>query len=94
MRGKITLAAALALVVLAVSAPAKADHDEWFNKYDRDHDGRWTYKEFRSAHYKWLKEHPGERHCSEHDLHGYFNKYDRDHDGYVHCDEVRDFHHW
>ena len=94
MRRMIALAATIALAVITVNAPAKADEEDWFKRHDYDHDARWNYKEFRKAHYQWYKAHPNEARWNERRLHEEFNRCDLDHDGYVHCDEVRGVHHW
>lgn len=93
MRRIIALTAVLAMAVIAANAPAKAD-DEWFNRHDYNHDTRWNWKEFRRAHYQYVKEHPNEAHWNDRRLRQEFNHCDHDHDGYVHCDEVRRFHNW
>jgi len=93
MRSKITLLAALVIAIGSISGPARAD-DEWFEKWDHNHDRKWSWDEFRRAQYRWWKEHRDEHRCNDKELREHFKELDRDHDGYLYPDDVRSFHHW
>jgi len=94
MKTKLALLTALAFTITGMSLPAKADSDDWFKKWDHNRDGRWSWNEFRKAHYDWWRAHHDERRLNDHELHEMYRKFDRDHDGYVCPDDVRGFHHW
>jgi Ca2+-binding EF-hand superfamily protein len=87
MKKGIFLTSLVALSLASIQGPALADHDGWFNKYDRDHDGRWNYDEFcayQKAHHK---------HLSDREMREMYDRYDRDHDGYWRREEAHEYHH-
>ena len=75
-----------------VISPALADG--WYEHHDRDHDGRWSYNEFRDAHHNWYNDHHSGRVYNDRDLQRHFDRHDHDHDGYVSREEVQNFHRW
>jgi hypothetical protein len=89
---KKTLALAC-LAVLAIGTAAQAD-DDWFNKYDHNHDGHWSYNEFKRAHSDYWRNHRDEKRMSEAELRAQFNNWEAQHKGWVERDQVREFHHW
>jgi hypothetical protein len=94
---KIKLAAlGLSLLVVAgmgIQTPSFAD-DVWFSKYDRDHDGHWTWNEFNAAHRDWMRRHRDAERISNAELRKQWDTWDADHHGWVTVDHVRTYHHW
>ena len=80
------------LAVLTLSTAAKAD--DWFDRYDRDHNKQWNYQEFKRAHNDYWKHHRNEERWNEAKLHSQFNTWASAHPGYVEREQVREFHHW
>jgi hypothetical protein len=86
--------ALLALVVLSLGSvqSALADDDKWFSRHDRNHDGKWNYDEFRTAHNDYWKRHHDEKRWSNKEMREHWNSLN--HDGYVTTEHVRTLHHW
>lgn len=93
MKRTLALLATTWMAVSALQLPANAD-DAWFNKYDRNHDGHWTYQEFRSAHTEYWKHHRQEQRLTDAELRAEFDRRASAHPGWVAREEVRDFHNW
>ena len=86
---------ALCLTVLssvALQGPASAHDDSWFRTWDWNHDGHWTWREFRRANNHWYRVHPGVYHEADRELYHRFTELDHHHDGYLTIDEARSFH--
>lgn len=104
MKKRLVLLCALALSIGSLQLPATAKHHgappnappppAWFDHYDHNHDGYWNWDEFRSAHYRWLEEHPGAEHWSEKELRRRYKELAKDHNGYVRWEEVQKVHPW
>jgi len=92
MKKKVATIAAL-IISLGTLQGAFAD-DAWFHGHDRDHDGHWTYEEFKRAHHEWYKQHPGERRYKEEELRAEFDRLSAEHHGWVGPDDVRSWHRW
>jgi len=92
MKKPLAISLLICLAAMLGQPAAFADHD-WFNKWDRDHDGRWSKDDFRDAHWDWQKRH-NQRLWKEEKVEQHFKRYDRDHDGYVRDEDVRKFHRW
>ena len=93
MKKQITLLMAAAIALGAFQSAALAD-DPWFNKWDHDHDGHWTWKEFRDAHHNWYRHHKGERRYSDAELRREFDRMAASHPGWVAPNDVRGWHQW
>jgi hypothetical protein len=89
MRRGLFLATLIGLSLAIVSGPAFAahDHDAWFKKYDRDHDGQWNYDEFCA----WQRAH--HKHLTDRQLRELYDRYDTNHDNYWQWEEARKYHH-
>lgn len=82
------------LLMLGMSLSAGAA-DEWFARYDKDHDGRWTWHEFRDAHHDWCHHHHGAAGCwNDRELRVKFDALAGEHHTWVTPDQVHDFHAW
>ena len=91
---KVFLAAMMAVAALSsVQLSAHAD-DPWFDRYDRDHDGHWTYNDFKHAHYEWYKHHHNEQRITDAELRHQFDTMASTHPGWVEREQVRTFHNW
>jgi hypothetical protein len=93
MKKQLALVAAICLGLGSLAGPARAD-DPWFNKWDRDHDGHWTYGEFKKAHSDWWRHHKDERRMTDAELRAEFDRMAASHHGWVAPDDVRTWHHW
>lgn len=82
----------LSLSLSAMALPVMAE--PWFDRYDHNHDGKWTYDDFSRAHREYVKKHHEEKRMSERALKEQWNKLDKDHHGWVREEQVRSFHHW
>jgi hypothetical protein len=83
-----------ALLTLGMSLGASAA-DEWFTRYDKDHDQRWTWHEFRDAHHNWCHNHHGAAGCwNDHELRQKFEAMAGANRTWVSADQVREFHSW
>lgn len=91
MKKQFALLALAALSSGLMQLPSFAD-DAWFTHYDRNHDGKWTYNDFRAAHMNYWKHHHDEKRWSEHEMKEHWNALQ--HDGCVTVDQVRELHHW
>ena len=85
MKKRFFLATLLGLSLVA--APALADRDDWFKKYDHNHAGEWDYNDFCA----WEKAH--HRHLSDRQLREMYDRYDANHDGFWQREEAHKFHH-
>jgi len=92
MKKQFALMATLWLVLANTQAPALAD--DWFDKYDHNHDHHWDYNEFRTAHNTYWKGHRDEKRMDDAELRSEFNRRAGDHHDWVDNEGVRDFHHW
>jgi hypothetical protein len=92
MKKQFALMATLWLVLANTQSPALAD--DWFDKYDHDHDHHWDYKEFQSAHNNYWKAHHEEKRMNDAELRAEFDRRAAEHHGWVDNEGVRDFHHW
>jgi hypothetical protein len=87
---KFALAMMLLLLCGQLSGNAAFAND-WFNRWDHNHDGRWDRNEFYAAQRNWARDH-----------HGYpapgwgpnFAAYDHNHDHYWDRREAWRYHHW
>ena len=79
--------------VFSVPLGAMADAP-WFDRYDHNHDGHWSYSEFRRAHYEWWKAHHEGPRLSDRELRREFDAMSSAHPGWVEREQVRGFHHW
>jgi hypothetical protein len=77
----------------ALQAPARAD-EVWFNRYDINHDGRWTFDDFARANTGYYSIHTTEAPMARIELRRRFDTYAVAHPGYVTREEVRTFHDW
>jgi Ca2+-binding EF-hand superfamily protein len=75
----------------SLQLPALAD--PWFDHWDRDHDGRWNYNDFRAANRAYWAAHH-EHVLADQALRRAYRELDHDHDGYVTVEDVRTYHHW
>jgi len=83
---------ALTLISLgSLQLPALAD--PWFDRWDRDHDGRWAYSDFQAANRAYWRAHH-EKAIADAELRAAYRKLDADHDGFVTVEDVRTYHHW
>ncbi len=91
---KVFLAAMMAIASLSsVQLSAHAD-EQWFDRYDHDHDSHWNYNEFRKAHYDWYKHHHSEQRISDPELRHQFDGMAAGHPGWVEREQVRTYHNW
>ena len=90
--------AALGLVTMmfgALQLPAQAELNvSLFGRHDRNHDGRWNYREFRDANNYYYQTHPAVEIINTRDMQNDFYRLDRNNDGYVDIDEVRGYRAW
>jgi len=93
MKKQILFAGIICLSLMGTQSPARADHDDWHKKYDRNHDGRWDYAEFERAQREWERTHKGHP-MTEKQLREYYARLDRDRDGYLSPEEAHRFHPW
>jgi hypothetical protein len=82
--------ACLAFLTLGTAAQA----DDWFDRYDHNHDGHWSWSEFKRAHYEYWKHHHDEHRLSDAELRAQFDAWAASHPGWVEREQVREFHHW
>lgn len=82
------------LMIVGISLNAVAA-DEWFNRWDRNHDGHWTWSEFKAAHHDWCRHHRGGEGCwNDRELRAKFDALDAEHHGWVTPEQVRSLHAW
>jgi Ca2+-binding EF-hand superfamily protein len=93
MKSKLLLASLICTSFAAMQQASFADN-HWFDRCDRDGDGRWNYNEYSNSERLWIKEHPDAARVSERDMQRDFEKYDSDRDGFVKVEEVREHHPW
>ncbi|HEY9680546.1 MAG TPA: hypothetical protein V6C86_03045 [Oculatellaceae cyanobacterium] len=93
MKKQLALLALSFLTLGALQTPALAD-DPWFHKWDRDHDGHWTYNEFERAHHDYWKHHRDEKRLTDAELRAEWDRRAAAHHDWVGAEDVRDFHHW
>ncbi len=77
---------------LFTTSPSFAD--EFFKKYDKNHDGHWDYTEFRRAHNEYVKRHPDQGLLNDEELRAEFGRRAYNPRGFVHESGVKDFHNW
>jgi hypothetical protein len=83
----------LALIACSITTlPSFAG--DWYDKYDKNHDGRWDYKEFRRAHNEYWKRHQDESPLRDEELRAEFGRRAYNPNGFVHRSGVKDFHNW
>jgi Ca2+-binding EF-hand superfamily protein len=87
------LFALLALSLVGVPANAR-EKIVWFDTYDTNHDGLWTYDEFAAANQQYILTHPSEVKITTKELRRQFDDLDTDHDGVVKIEQVRTYHTW
>jgi len=92
MKKTLALAGLLCLTLSSVQLAAQAD--DWFGKYDRNHDNHWTYNEFANANHDWARRHRNEKRVTDAELRNQFNGWDTDHHGYVTREHVEHYHTW
>ncbi len=90
---RLTLFAALILLGLAGTQISAFAHDDWFKKYDYDHDRKWNYDEYVKAQRDWEIAHH-QKVMSDKELREYYDHHDKDKDGYWATEEMRRAHHW
>jgi Ca2+-binding EF-hand superfamily protein len=93
MKKQLTLAAFLFAVFAGAQTAAKAD-DVWFSKYDKDHNGQWTYAEFKRAHSDYWHHHRHDPRLTDAELRSKFDGLDAEHHGWVTVEQARSFHNW
>lgn len=86
--------AILALAFGALALPALADINLSFGRHDYNHDGRWSYNEFRDANVDYYHHHHGVQILGDRELRHEFRRLDRDNNGYVGVEEIRTYHDW
>lgn len=91
---KLIAGSLLGIIAAAFIPSAVQAYEAWFEQYDHNHDGHWTYKEFRNAHMNWIKHHPGEARIKEAELRHQWDTWDPNHRGWVEESQVREYHHW
>jgi Ca2+-binding EF-hand superfamily protein len=77
-----------------LQAPAVAKEVVWFQSYDTNGDGSWSYPEFVAANEHYYTVHPKEVRITTKELRHQFDDLDVDHDGLVRVDEVKTYHNW
>jgi len=77
-------------VLLTTQIPVLAN--DWFNRYDANHDRQWNYEEYQKAQMEWLKHH--KHHMSDKELREYYARLDRDRNGFLTAEEARRAHMW
>lgn len=92
LKKQIALFALVSLSLGMLQLPSFADSDKWFSQYDHDHDGKWTYNDFRAAHMNYWKHHHDEKRWNNDEMQAHWKELN--HDGYVTTDQVRTLHHW
>jgi hypothetical protein len=92
MKNALALAGLLCLTLSSVQLPALAQ--DWFDRYDVNHDHQWNYVEFSNAHHDWARHHRTERIINDIELRNQFNTWDPDNRGYVVRENVSTFHNW
>ena len=92
MNKTLALAGLLCLTLASVQQAALAQ--DWFGRYDGNHDNRWSYDEFAHAHHNWARHHRSEVIMNDVDLHNQFNSWDPDRRGYIVRENVATFHNW
>jgi len=92
MKNTLALAGLLCLALGNLQLPAQAD--DWYGHYDHDHDGHWSYNEFRDAHHAWARRHREEAAINDAALRTQFDTWDPNHRGYVVRENVETYHHW
>jgi hypothetical protein len=93
MRIHIGNAVLITALCVAAQLPAFAD-TTWFETYDLDHTGYWTWPEYQKATVYYYEEHPKVVKLSEGDLHKQFETLDVDRHGYVTRQQVETVYHW
>ena len=93
MKKLLAVSSVLCVTLGSIQLAAFADND-WFDRYDHKHAGRWNYGAFHRAEVDWHRAHPDEHRWSDRELHARFREMDRDHDGWLHREDVREWHHW
>ncbi|PWU02375.1 MAG: hypothetical protein C5B53_01750 [Candidatus Melainabacteria bacterium] len=73
---------------------ANAKEVVWFDTYDVNHDGLWSFDEFAAANQHYLLTHPKEVKITTKELHRQFDDWDADHAGVVKMEQVRTYHTW
>jgi len=67
---------------------------DWFDRYDKNHDGHWDYSEFHRAHSEYWKRHQDEGPLTDEELRAEFGRRAYNPRGFVQKGGVKDFHNW
>lgn len=94
MRSYIAAACLLALAWGSLQLPARAEFNIAFGRHDRNHDGRWSYRDFNDANRYYYRHHPGVEILNSRDLHRDFVRMDTNGDGYLQSSEVEGYRTW
>ena len=92
MKKAFGMLAASFVILGALQVPAMAD--PWFDRWDHNHDGHWTYNEFVRAHNDYWKHHRDEKRLNDAELRAEWDRRAAAHHEWVSAEDVRDFHHW
>ena len=82
------------LFCLLTQLPASAGIANWFARWDYNHNGCWSWPEFRAANMYWYAHHPAENRLEERQLHRQYNAIAATHGGCVHPQDVQNLHRW
>ena len=89
--------AALILLTMAfgtLQLPARADFNVTFGRHDRNHDGRWSRREFYDANRYYYQRHPEVQIINRRDYRNDFDRLDMNNDGYLNMQEVQTYRNW
>jgi hypothetical protein len=84
----------LVAVMATIGAQSVALADDWYERYDVDHDHHWSYNEFRDANLSYWKLHKDEKALKDAELRAEFDRMAAGHPEYVDVETVRTYHHW
>ena len=94
MKRQLTAVVLFSLAFGALQLPARADFNVAFGRHDRNHDGRWDYREFNDANRYYYQSHPEVQVINQRDMRRDFDRMDINHDGYLDTNEVRTYRTW
>lgn len=83
-----------AMAIATLPMPARADFNVSFGRFDRNHDGRWNYREFNDANQYYYRNHPGVQIMSRRQMRDEFNRLDTDNDGYINEQVAQTYRTW
>lgn len=83
----------LCLLIAAITSVIPAfSFDNWFKRWDANHDGQWSWSDFRAANRDWSFRHRRGQTFDDSEIRRMFRLCDRNGDGHVSAQDVQFLH--